>query len=480
VTKKKFKVKRKKQEEKSNSSDVANIEDDLPIDIENEQYILACVLKFKNLRPIFYDEVDHVDFLIENHKTIAWTILEAMRRDKLVTPEILQIIVADYEGEKKFTGLKYLYELINSQEVEPSTDNFNEHIKKLKTDKTKSVIYYAHVSKLVNMLRDPHSNVDAVTGRVDLARTYIEGRGLLSDRVSMSLSEIDRQYEKTIAQREEGTDFQSIGYKDINQHLTEGLAAKRISIYAGRTGMCKSAFVDNVLLRLGHQGVPSALFSLEMDRISTYDRLISITSGIPLDHLMKNRDKLTEQCREREFRAREKIRSLPIYMFDKPSPTIEVISKQLRYLKEQTGLKVAFIDLFTKIQKPRYLYGKSTADQLTHMLNAMQDLAKNLEMHIGLVVQIGRKAENRKGKRPKLSDLKDSGSFEEIADLVLLLYRESYYLTDENERKIYFQNTHNKDILEILIAKQRQGCQNEIVRMEFKGPQTKVMSLKKK
>lgn len=465
--KKKFKTK-----EKIVAKEIS--ENEIPVDVENEQYILACVLKFKSVRKTFYDDVDHWDFMIENHKAITWCIKEAISRDRQVTPEILHILVGEYEGDKKFTGLKYLYELISSQEDEPDIKNFQDHITKLKSDKIKNSVYYGHANRLINSLRDPHTSVEKVISDIDMAKTYIEGKGLFGEKKFHSLKDMVKQHNTEIERREEGTQFMSTGYRLLNDHLTEGFAKKRISIIAGRPGMCKSALVDNVILRLGKAKIPVALFSLEMDRIASYDRFISIESEVPLKTLIRQRDKMTEKEKKQERSAKFYMSRLPIYIFDKAQPPMEMIERQLRSMKEQHGIQVAFIDLFMKIQKPYFLKGKSTADQISWMLDKMQSLSKELDMHIGLVVQIGRKAETRKGKKPQLSDLKDSGAYEEVADLIMLLYRDSYYIRDENDKKQYFDNTHNTDPVEIHIAKQRQGEGNVIVKLNFIADCTKI------
>lgn len=450
---------------------------DFNIDTENEQYILACALKFNDIAILLTDNITYRDFLITNHIAIAWCIQTAIERQLEVTPEILHILINEYDGNKESTGLKYVYELINSQEVKPTVENFINHIHKLKRDKIKYTIYYNHINTLIKDLKNPHADINKIVGKIDNIRNYIEISDNTSDKSFYSLFDLKLEHDKEILNRESGGQFQSIGYRAINEYLTEGLATKQISIVAGRPGMCKSAFVDNVILRLAKTGVPCALFSLEMRRIAAYDRFLSIETNIPLTILLRDRVLMTEAQKQSEATNKFKMSKYPIYVYDKAAPTLENIARQLKNAKERYGIKIAVFDLFNKVQKPEHLKHKSTADQIFYMLDYMQQLAKNLDVHICLVVQIGRRAEMRKGKKPQLSDLKDSGAYEEIADLVLLLYRESYYLTNENDRNIYFNNTSGRDILEVHLGKQRQGEQNAMIQLEFKPELTKIVQL---
>jgi len=467
MTESKFKIKETSQ---------SDLSLDLNIDTENEQYLLACALKYSNCSISLSENTNYRDFLITNHIAIAWCIKTAIERQLDSTPEMLHILVNEYEGNKTATGIKYLYELLNSQEIEPSTDNFINHINKLKKDKIKHTIYNNHINSLIKDLKNPHTDITNIVSKVDNIRTYIESSDSISDKTFYNLNDLKAEHDTEIANRESGGQFQSIGYRAINNYLTEGLVTKQISIVAGRPGMCKSAFVDNVILRLSKTDTACALFSLEMRRIATYDRFLSIETEMPLKTLLRDRSTMTESQKQLEKHIKFKMSKYPIYIYDKASPTLETVARHLKNAKERLGIKIAVFDLFNKIQKPEHLKNKSTADQLSYMLDYMQALAKNLDIHICLVVQIGRKAEMRKGHLPALSDLKDSGSFEEVSDLVLLLYRESYYLNNENDRNIYFSNTSGKDILSVYIAKQRMGEANITIPLEFKSELTKIVS----
>lgn len=462
----KKKVKKKKKEE---------IKLDIPVDVENEQYILACVLNWKNLQRSFL-EIEPGDFLVANHVTIAWCIQECIHLGREVTPEMLHIVVNDYDGEKKFTGLKYIYELKSSQEKEPSLDNYEKHLSKLRSDSIKSNLNYGKIDEIIEKIRNPRTPVDQILNSIQDASNFIEERNIVSESDIIRVSDIDESHREIAKEREQGLLFKTCGYRNIDKYLTEGFAPQRISIVAGRPGMCKSALVDNFLYRLGVAKIPSVLFSLEMDRYGTYDRFLSIASRLPLKLLVKERKEMTDDDREKENRARSFLRKFPIYVYDKPSPSLSTISKKIKHMVEKFGVQVVFIDLFDRVARPENFKNRNTADELAHMLRLLQVIARECNVHICNVVQINRKAEYRKSKRPEISDLKDSGVYEEVADLIMLLYRESYYLK-EQERIDYFNTTGGKDVLNLHIAKQRQGEMNVVVKLEFEQETTKVLPL---
>lgn len=451
---------------KNNKKKVKDEKLDIPIDISNEQYILTCVIKFKELQSIFFDMVNHDDFLNTINKSIAWSIIETIKNERKVTGDMLTLVVNNYHG-KKFSK-KYLYSLINDEIDTPTVENFKHHVNKLKSDKVKNKLYSGYSDSLNNLLRNPHSQIETIIEKIEFMRMYIENETLMSNNIFMSMNQINDEYVNVIIEREKGTEFQKVFYQSIDRDLTEGLAKKRISLIAGRPGMGKSAFVDNIALNLSRRKIPVGIFSLEMDRVSVYDRFISILSGINLMKIIRDRNLLLEHERQKEKDIRKIISKLPIYIYDKSAPSLDVIHKQIKYLKETSNVNIFFIDLFDKIKVPSHLRGKSTTDEISYMLNFFQRLVRTLDVHICIINQIGRAVEKRSDKKPRVSDLKNSGSFEEISDLILLLYREKCYSQSDAKG-------NKQDILEVKIGKQRQGIANKTIELRYVSSTTKIM-----
>lgn len=395
-----------------------------------------------------------------------------------ITPDTIIANVHRYDSSNEGVTLKYLNSLRSSFTEEHSNKAFKTFIDKLNKDYHKKVVRDRYLVDLNNSLLDPVSSIDEVKSKIEAISRSVADYDDLMDDGFKSLSDIDDKYSDELFRREEGTSFISTGFKDLDTQLTMGFSTKCVSIVAGRPGMAKSALIANFMYRMGKRSIPNALVALEMNSTSMYDRLLSIDSGVELERLLKYYKTLDEEEKKSIIESRKRLASLPIYIDDTPSQDLIKLESRLRSLIEEKGVRTVFIDLYMKLKKPNGSRNRSTADIYTEMLNATQLIAKELDIHICLVVQIGRRAENRgTNKRPMLSDLKDSGAYEEIADLVMLLYRDSYYKRGDGDND-KLSLASSKDILEVHIAKQRQGEQNAIVKFEFIGETTKIVRLK--
>lgn len=302
-----------------------------------------------------------------------------------------------------------------------------------------------------------------------------------------------------------------------------------------------SAFAVNIMKNLAYQGIHTAQLILEMDKISFMDRLISTMSLIELDKIVKNRDLLTPNERATIELMKQRLRNNEfLHLNDKASPTIAAARKMIQDLQMKIGQKylVLVIDLVDKVKDVL-----SSADNLQgsfHLtLNSLQTMAKDLDIHLILVAQINRESEKKTDKRPTLVNLKHSGAFEEVADLILFVDRPSYRLMDEDTVEVdtqfdkvtlvdsfefqsadsYMKKYENSGMFdddddhltkgkqkdekkelnkqlkadkmiqvgnivlpldqyaEIIIAKQRQGTPNKIIPFVFKGPYSSFTSM---
>jgi len=458
-----FKIKQPEQPKK----EVTRI---IPIDKNNEQLLLGQAINFPKYLERLVIECDDETFLYLNHKAL-FRVLQVIYNGKL-TATIDKIESIKFKVKDGQTiQFEYTNQLIKLFRDEVNDETFTFHLKKLKEDKVRDEVSSNMLPIIKNKLVDPKIPTENIVEEIDKLRCYIEDNVISGDFKFVDSRVVDIEHNKAIKEREEIGVFGKTGFTALDNVLTDGYSTKKITIVAGRPGMCKSSFVGNSLFRLASDGVPIALYNFEMDMVSMYDRMISIKSNIGVKKIVKGRKLLTDEEKQREMEAKEFLRALPLYFYTASTQNMLGLRRDLKILKERYGVKIVAYDLFKKMR----LTGRrssSTADILSENLDEIQAIGKDLDIHQILVVQINRQVENRKDKRPRMSDLKDSGAFEEVADNILLMYRSEYYKKSDDEIEFKESDFHE---LEVIIGKQRQGGANIKVLFDFYPATTSIV-----
>lgn len=249
----------------------------------------------------------------------------------------------------------------------------------------------------------------------------------------------------------------------------------------------KSSFTLSSMKNLSHRQIWTAQFALEMDSMGLVSKLMAFNTQIPISRINKHYNQLTaDEKKVLNFELERLKQNKHILINDKPSQTLKQIREQIMILQDriQQQYIVVPIDLFGKISD----FGKSAnfANDYEKKLNETQILARELGVHFILVAQINRGAVNRSTKftRPKMSDLKNSGAFEEVADMVFAVHRPYYdpekalkakiaYGDDKKMEDKLVEDDPNRNIAEVIILKQRMGANNELVNFYFDPDTTK-------
>ena len=251
------------------------------------------------------------------------------------------------------------------------------------------------------------------------------------------------------------------GFKLLDKKLS-GLQKSQLIIVAGRPGMGKTSFALNIAQNVAVKShIPVAIFSLEMSREQLALRMLCGESLV--DSQKMRNGGLTYEDFEKLRLGIEKLSVAPIYIDDSPTITVLEMLAKARRLKKEAGLGLVVIDYL------QLMTGKERREnrqqEISGMTRSLKIMAKELELPVILLSQLSRASEKRDTKRPMLSDLRESGSIEQDADVVLFIHRESYY-----------NHELDNDITQIIVAKQRSGPTGDI-NVAWRGEYTQFMEI---
>src|SRR5215213_6122823 len=289
------------------------------------------------------------------------------------------------------------------------------------------------------------------------------------------------------------------GLEGLNAKIG-GLHKSDLIIVAGRPGMGKSALATNIAFAAAQRslreieegiepgkgaGAGAALFSLEMSADQLATRILAEQSGISSENLRMGR--ISQQEFRHLARAAGELSTLPLYIDDTPGLTIAALRARARRLKRQKGIGMIVVDYLQLLQGTGKSSNDNRVQEISEISRGLKQLAKELDLPVMALSQLSRAVEQREDKRPQLSDLRESGSIEQDADIVLFIYREDYYVgsrepkapKDDDDLKIveaYQQWQQDMGrvygLAEVIVAKQRHGSTGK-VRLKFDSRITK-------
>ena len=256
------------------------------------------------------------------------------------------------------------------------------------------------------------------------------------------------------------------GFRDLDA-LTSGLQASDLILVAARPSMGKTAFTLNIAANVALKSKKNvAFFSLEMSKQQLVQRMLCSEGGIDSQKL-KNGD-LSNEDWDKLVRTADRVSSAPLYIDDTAGITVMELRSKARRLKAEHGLDLIIID-YLQLMQGRGRGGSDNRQQeISEISRSLKAVARELNVPVIALSQLSRSVESRQIKRPMLSDLRESGSLEQDADIVMFLYREDYYDPE----------TTNKNITEVIVAKHRNGPVDTI-RMFFTKQFTRFNDLSK-
>ncbi len=412
----------------------------LPYSLLGERMVLGILLTDPNAINIVYKQLNIDAFYLETHKIIYEGALSLHEQGKPVNYTTIITWIEDQKLVNKFNDSKLIINLINQTVY---TSFLNDYIaivyeKYLRRSiiqlgqEIKQYGYYTEVS-----LEDLFFNIENKI--LTLTQIYQKKNiGSTADIFFEILTEIRSQL---ISPQVTGL---FSGFLEID-HILQGFQKSDLVILAGRPSMGKTALILNITKNISTQfSVDSVFFSLELTRQQLMYRLLSIETKISSNRLKAGKISKSEWVQINK--SVNKLSRLSIFIDDSPDLSILDIQAKLKNLKrtQSKNLRLVVIDYLQLLENSK---DENRVQELSKITRSLKKLARTMNITIVVLSQLSRNVEMRQNKRPILSDLRDSGSIEQDADVVLMLYRDEYYNS----------NTTNKNIMEVIVAKQRNG-----------------------
>lgn len=438
-------------------------------DFENEQLVLANAFNFPLKCDEFLLQVTPTDFIAQNHRVLAWCLVELRAKKITITEdcECFKLILNDcpYSPAVYEQLAVYIKEVRLSYTTE--CPNYSHHISKLKSDAAKAIVKKDQIAKLTRLASDPKASIDEISKALDDAKEIVE-KGRVIGTIFKDTKDLNKMYLEALEARKTGTVVKTC-YTPLDNLLTQGFAPGTLSIVAGRPGSGKSALIANFILRLSTNEIRAALFSLEMNSVNMYDRILSIRTKIKTEKMLREPGNLTEDEQKILKNTLEEFENFPMLISDKAAISINDLKRQLDLLdKVNKKPQVTFVDLFGKLSDVNV--GDNLAGVIEQKIQQLYEFGKDYQTHFCIVVQIRRDDSGSKKNykiRPSLKGLKNSGAYEEAADIVMLVHRNKYY-----------EPTLQDDIFEIEIAKQRMGRVGQVF-LEFDPDTSSIVTTDK-
>ncbi|KWV61177.1 replicative DNA helicase [Bradyrhizobium macuxiense] len=447
-----------------------------PHNIEAEQSLLGAILVNNDAFYRVSDFLEPKHFFEPLHQTIYETAGSLIRMGKVATPVTLKTFLPADTDIGGMTIAQYLARLAAEATTIINAHDYGRTVYDLSL--RRNLIQIGE--EIVNVAYDapvdfaPRAQIeDAERQLYTLAETgrYDGGFQRFSQALTVAVDMAAKAF-----QRDGKLSGISTGLRDLDARMG-GLQPSDLIVLAGRPGMGKTSLATNIAYNIAKAYVPEVqadgttkainggsvgFFSCEMSGEQLATRILAERTGIPSSHI--RRGGITELDFEKIRDCSVELQSLPFYVDETGGLSISQLTARARRLKRQKGLDLIVIDYIQLLQGSGKKGNDNRVQEITEITTNLKALAKELNVPVIALSQLSRQVENRDDKRPQLSDLRESGSIEQDADVVMFVYREEYYLankeprpgTPEHEKwQTEMGLAHGK--AEVIIGKQRHG-----------------------
>ena len=413
----------------------------LPNVIEMEKAVLAAMLlRNGEIVPTVAAAVKEEDFYREEHKLIFRAIMKMTARQ--IPPNMLSLVqILKENGELEKITINYVMSLADSGYTTAYAETYSKKIKE------KSILRRL-IQAGEEISHEAFTDQKPVEEILDGAEQKI--LAITNDREASVFEMIQpilmRSFEQINAAMNKQDEVGGIasGFTDLDA-VTNGFQKSDLILIAARPSMGKTAFALNLALTAALKQHSVAIFSLEMSKEQLGHRLLSTYSNV--DSQRMRRGEISDSELSDLTQALETISSTKLFIDDTPGISIMELRSKARRLQSDKGLDLVLIDYLQLMQGSASRSAESRQQEISEISRSLKALARELNIPVIALSQLSRGVELRAEKRPQLSDLRESGSLEQDADIVTFLYREEYYN----------QETDRNNLAEIIIAKNRNG-----------------------
>ncbi len=468
----------------------------MPHSIEAEQQLLGGLLNNNDLYYSLEDKVDPEHFYDPVHSRIFEIISTRIKDGKLASAVTVNTFLTEDEGLKELGGSSYLAQLMAGSVASSAIKDYSKLVYDLAIRRELIILGQEISSRAQSIKVDEQPEEQIILAEQNLYKIGDNGKSETGFKSFLKALGEAVQVANAAHHRDGNLAGISTGFIDLDKKMG-GLHSSDLIILAGRPSMGKTSLATNIAYNIAKSfkkndnadgtsetvnGGIVGFYSLEMSAEQLAARILSETAEIPSEQI--RRGDMTESEFRRFVEAAKSIESSPLFIDDTPALTIAQLASRARRLKRTHGLDALIIDYLQLVRAGSSRDNR--VNEISEITQGLKAIAKELNIPVIALSQLSRQVENRDDKRPQLADLRESGSIEQDADVVLFVYREEYYKEREKpsdhdlEKMAIWQEEMDRlhGRAELILGKQRHGPIGT-VELSFEGKYTRFGNLVK-
>jgi len=458
---------------------------ELPNNIEAEQSVIGSILVSNDILDDISPIINYTKFYDPIHQKIFLAIENLISKGMLANPITLKNYFENDKNLIELEGHEYLVKITKfstslRQAIEYAKIIYDMHVRRELIKISETTIDNASNKNIdlpgEKIIEDSEKLLFDLAERGSFSKSFVKFDTALNQTIEMA----SRAFKST-----EGIVGVPTGLTDLDDRLG-GLHNQDLVIIGGRPSMGKTALATNIAFHaaknIQDKGLKSsvAFFSLEMSSEQLSTRILSEQSRIKSNDI--RRGKISEEQFDKFIETSKNISELPLYIDETPAISIAAISNRARRIKRLFGCELVVVD-YIQLMKATNIRNDGRVQEISEITQGLKAIAKELNVPVLAVSQLSRAVEQRDDKKPQLSDLRESGSIEQDADVVMFVYREAYYLERKEPRPATVEHAEWQvkmneisNLAEIMISKQRHGPTGNI-KIEFESMFTKFRDI---